>query len=148
MDIGVMVVNVAAVVLLGCTLVGGPMVLADWVRRRRQVVTARQITLTDALDAQFGALVAPVVTKPLFGQWEVRIVVPSTGSAVLARIIAVTDDVFAGVEGAPPVRYRLVLRFTPTAWRAVPDRRVPISAMRWAGRPLTPQPGAAAKARA
>ena len=136
MDMGVMVVNVAAVVLLGCTLVGGPMVLADWVRTRRQVVTARQITLTDALDAQFGSLVAPVVTKPLFAPWEVRIAVPPTGSAVLARIIAVTDAVFAGVEGTPPMRYRMLLRVTPNFWRAGTDPRVPRSAKRWAGTPV------------
>ena len=136
MDTAVMLVSGAAAVLLGCTLLGGPMVLADWVRTRRQAVIARQIALTDALDAQVGALVAPVVAKPLFGPWEVRIAVPLLGSAVLARIIAVTDDVFGGVEEKPPMRYRMVLHVMPTPRRAGPDRRAPRSATRWAGTPV------------
>jgi hypothetical protein len=136
METGMTVVGEAAAVLLGCTLVGGPMVLADWVRMRRRAVIARQITLTDALDAQFGALVAPVVTKPLFGPWEVRIAVPLLGSSVLARIIAVTDQVFAGAPGTPALPYRLVLQVTPTPWRPVPDHQVHPSAERWPGRPV------------
>lgn len=135
MDTGVMVVSGAAFVLLGCTLVGGPMVLVDWVRMRRQAVIARQIALTDALDAQFGPLVAPTVKKPLFGPWEVQIAVPRLGSAVLARIIAVTDQVFAGVEGTPPMPYRMLLRVTPTSWRAV-ERPLRRSAERWPGSPV------------
>jgi hypothetical protein len=133
MNAGVMVISGAASVLLGCTLVGGPIVLADWLRTRRQAVIARQIALTDALDAQFGALLAPMVTKPLFGPWEVRIAVPLLGSAVLTRIIAVTDDVFAGVEGKRPMRYRMLLRVTPTVWRAGPDGRAPRAAKPWDG---------------
>jgi hypothetical protein len=136
MDTGVMVVTGAAAVLVGCTLVGGPMVLADWVRTRRQAAIARQIALTDALDAQFGTLFTPVVTKPLFGPWEVRIAVPLLGSAVLARILGVTDAVFAGVAGKPPVRYRMDLRVTPTSCRAVPDGRASRSAKRCAGTPV------------
>ena len=135
MDTGVMVVSGAVVLLLGFLLVGGPMVLADWVRARRQAVIARQIALTDALDAEFGPLVAPLVRKPLFGPWEVRISVPLPGSAVLARIIAVTDAVFADIEGKPSMRYRLDLRVTPTAWRAALGSMAPRSAQRWAGSP-------------
>ena len=135
MDTGVMAVSGAAAMLLGGTLVGGPMVLVDWVRMRRQAVIARQIALTDALDAQFGALVAPVVAKPLFGPWEVRIAVAFPGPAVLARIVAVTDHVFAGGAGTPPLPYRLVLQVTPTPWRAVPHHQVH-SAKRWPGRPV------------
>jgi len=136
METGVMLVTGAAFLVLGCTLVGGPMVLVDWVRMRRQAVIARQIALTDALDTQFGPLVAPVVTKPLFGPWEVRIAVPLLGSAVLARIIAVTDQVFAGVKGTPPMRYRMLLSITPDSWRAV-ERGVRRSAERWRGSPVT-----------
>ena len=136
MDTGVMVVSGVAFVLLACTLVGGSIVLVDWVRTQRQAVIARQIALTDALDARFGPLVAPTVKKPLFGPWEVQIDVPLLGSAVLARIIAVTDQMFAGVEGTPPIPYRMLLHFTPTSWRAVPDRRARRSAERWPGTPV------------
>jgi hypothetical protein len=134
-DMGVMVVTGAAAVFLGCTLIGGPMALADWVQRQRQAVIDRQITLTDTLDARFGTLVAPVVTKSLFGSWEVRIDVPILASATLSGIIAVTDAVFAGVEGTPPMRYRLDLRVTPAPQRVAPDPPVRRPAKHWPGRP-------------
>jgi len=136
MDTGVMVLGTVACVLLGCTLVGGPMLLVDWARMRREAVIARQIVLTDALDAQLGPLVAPVVKKPLFGPWEVRIAIPRPGSVVLARIIAVTDQVFADVEGTPPMPYRMLLSLTPNSWRAV-ERVGRRSVERWPGNPVT-----------
>ena len=136
MNAGVMVISGAASVLLGSTLIGGPMVLADWMRTRRQAVIARQIALTDALDAQFGALLTPVVTKPLFGPCEVRIAVPPPGSPVLARIIAVTDAVFASVEGTRPMRYRMDLRVTPTDCGAGPDDRPAHAAKCLGGTPV------------
>ncbi len=137
MDAVVMVLSGAAAALLVWTLVGGPMVLADRVRTRRQAVIARQIALTDALDAQFGALVAPVVTKPVFGPWEVRIAVPPLGAAVFARMIAAADAVFAGIGEAPSMRYRLVVRDTPTSGHAVLDCGVRQSAQPWPASPVT-----------
>ncbi len=133
MGAGGMVVKIAGYTLLGCALVGGPLVLAVWVQRRRLVVIARQIALTDALDAHFGVLVAPVVRKPLFGPWEVRMDLPLLGSAVLAGILAVTDAVFADVKRIPPKRYRIILRVTPTSWNTAPDRLVTRSAEGWTG---------------
>lgn len=109
MDAGVIVISATLFVLLAFTLVGGPMVLTDWVRKRRQAVIARQIELTDALDGRLGAMVAPVVTKPLFRPWEVRIAVPLICSSVQARMISVIDDVFAGGEGVTPSAYRIIL---------------------------------------
>jgi hypothetical protein len=112
------------------------MLLADWVRSRRQSVIMRQIALTDALDGRLGAVVAPVVTKPLFGLWEVRIAVPLLGSAMLARIISVTHEVFSGVKGKHPSSYRMILSIKPDSVHTVPERRVLRSAKRWAGTPV------------
>src|SRR5512144_515687 len=93
-----MVVSLVTFGLLMFTLIGGPMVLADWRRKRRETVIARQIALTDALDGRFGPIVAPVVMKPPFGPWEVRMAMPFLRSGVLARMLAVIDDVFADGE--------------------------------------------------
>jgi hypothetical protein len=114
----VMVSSGMVFVLLGFVLTGGPMLVTDWVRARRQEMVARQIALTDALDARLGALVAPVVTKPLFGQWEVRIDAPSQWSAVQCEVLAVIDEVFSRVDGATPSAYRVVLRIMPDGRRA------------------------------
>jgi hypothetical protein len=136
MAVAEMVVKVVVFALLGCAAVGGPLVLADRVGMRRQATAARQIALTDALDAQFGALVAPEVRKPLFGPWEVRMALPPLGSAVLAGILAVIDAMFAGMEGTSPVPYRVDLRVTPTSYHAGPDRWGPRLEQPRAGTPV------------
>ena len=118
MDAVVKVVSGVVFVLLGFSLMGGPMLLTDWVRARRQDMIARQITLTDALDGRFGVRVAPVVTKPLFGPWEVRIAVPLQWSAIQGGMLAVIDEVFARFDGTEPSSYRIVLSVTPDGRRA------------------------------
>jgi hypothetical protein len=136
MDAGVLFVGSLVFVLLGFVLIGGPMILTDWARARRQAVVARQIELTDALDSRLGARVAPVVTKPLLGPWEVRIAVPILGAATLARMIAVVDAVFSNAGEKQSNNYRIVLSVTPEARRTV-DRHTRRSANRWAGTPVT-----------
>ena len=136
MQAGVMLVSVAAFVLLGSTLVGGPLLLIDWARERRRTVIERQIALTDALDGQLGPIVAPVVTKPVFGPWEIQIAVPYLRSAVLARILSVVDDIFAGVEGGGGPSYRIVLSATQDPLRETAGRRTRRLRKRWAGDPI------------
>lgn len=118
MDAVVTVVSGTVFVLLGFSLMGGPMLLTDWVRARRQDMIARQITLTDALDGRFGVLVVPVVTKPIFGPWEVRIAGPLQWSAIHGGMLAVIDEVFARADGTNPSSYRIVLSVTPDGRRA------------------------------
>jgi hypothetical protein len=135
-------VNTTAMVLGGLTLVlflsvlcGGPMFLVDWLRKRRQEEIARQVALTDAIDGQLGAVVAPVVTKPFFGPWEIRIAVPLYQSAKVAGILSVVDDAFPcdGLAGSRP--YRLFLTARPDPPREASASRKPRSARRWAGNP-------------
>jgi hypothetical protein len=126
----------AAFVLLEFVAVGGPMLLVDWSRKRRQAAIARQIALTDALDGQLGAVVSPVVTKPLSGPWEIQIAVPLSRLAAVGRILTIVNAVLSGVEGMRERSYRVVLRTTqdtPREAGAPPARR---PAKRWAGRPV------------
>lgn len=118
MDTDVAVLSGAMFVLLGFVLLGGPMFVADWIRARRQAVIVRQVALTEALDARLGALVAPVVRKPLRGPWEVRLSVPMLQPAVLARILAAIDEVFSDVGTRSPSAYRIVLWVAPDVRRA------------------------------
>lgn len=136
MDTGVTILSTAAFLLLAFLLVGGPMIVADWARKRREMVTARQIALTDALDGQLGALVAPVVTKSFFGPWEVRIAMPFLRSAILARMLSVIDDVFADGEAVPWSAYRIVLTVADGA-RRVESRGVHGPVERWAHTPVS-----------
>jgi hypothetical protein len=136
MDASVKIISAAAFLLLAFLLVGGPMVLADWTRKRRERVIARQIALTDALDGQLGALVAPVVTKSLFGPWDVRITMPFLRPAVLARMLSVIDDVFADGEAVPLSAYRIVLTVAENAQRVRSSRGARGQAGRWAHTPV------------
>ncbi len=133
MHAGVMVVSGAAFVLLVFTLVGGPMLLMDWSRKRRQTAVARQIALTDALDGQLGAIVAPVVTKPLLGPWEIQIAVPFLRSTTVAGILSVVDDVFSDVAGVDSSFYRIVLSAKPGSLRETRAPRKARSTKRWSG---------------
>ncbi len=133
MHAGVMMVNGAVLVLLGFVLVGGPMLLVDWSRKRRQRAIERQISLTDALDGQLGAIVAPVVKKPVFGTWEIQIAVPLHRSATVARILSVVDEVFPDVEGAGSPPYRIFLSSKLDSLLETRAPRLRRSAKRWAG---------------
>ncbi len=133
MHAGVMLASGSVFVLLVFALVGGPMFLVDWSRKRRQTAIDRQITLTDALDSQLGAIVAPVVTKPLFGPWEIHVAVPVQHSAVVARILSVMDDRFAHMAGLKPSSYRIFLRARPGSLREIPAFRTRRSPKRWSG---------------
>ena len=129
MHAGVMVFGGAAFVLIGFALVGGPMILVDRLRRRRQTAIERQIALTDAIDGKMGAIVSPVVTRPLFGPWEIRIAVPFHRSAAVAGILCVVDEVFQDVEGAAARPYRIVLTDRPDIVR---ETHPPRFTKRWA----------------
>ena len=118
MQAAVLALSSLAFLMVGFALIGGPMVLTDWVRKRREAVIARQIALTDALDKRFGTIVAPVVTRPLFSPWEIRITVPLHRFPILARMLAALDEVFSGLEGPNPGSYRILLRVTPDVQRA------------------------------
>ena len=129
MDAAVIVFSGAAFGLIGFALVGGPIVLVDWLRRRRQTAIERQIALTDAIGGQVGAIVSPLVTKPLFGPWEIRIAVPFHRSATVARILSVVDEVFQDVEGGAPRPYRIFLTAAADSLR---ETRPPRSTTPWA----------------
>lgn len=113
MQASMMVVGVVVLVLLAFVLFGGPMVLIDYLRSRRQRAIERQVALTDALDGRIGALVAPVVTKTFLGPWVIRLALPCVPSTAAAEMLSAVDEVFSGVEGKGALTYRLVLSTKP-----------------------------------
>ena len=88
----------------------GLLALAGWRDRRRDAIFAWQIRLTDAIGAQLGAIVAPVVLKPLGGPWRVDIRVPIGRPALVSRIVGIVHDTLTRAGAGP---YELVL--TPEA---------------------------------
>ena len=88
----------------------GLLALAAWRDRRREAMVALQIRLTDAIGEELGAIVAPVVTKPLRGPWRAEIQVPIVQLVAVSRIVAISHD---ALTRAGARRYELVL--TPGA---------------------------------
>jgi hypothetical protein len=60
--------------------------LVDALERRRADVVARQIALTDAIHAELGPVVAPLVRRGRGGRLEVVLAMPA-GQPHLARIV-------------------------------------------------------------
>jgi hypothetical protein len=109
METSHLLLAVAVVTLYVFVWIGAPILLADWYRSRRQEAVRRQIALTDAIDARLGAVVSPVVTKPLWGPWQVRIDMPLTRPVPVDRILAIAHEVLSSVDQVDPGRYQTVL---------------------------------------
>jgi hypothetical protein len=67
--------------------------LAAWRERRIEAAIARQIALTDAIGAELGSVVAPIVARPVGRPWQVRIAVPFSRPALVTRVLAITQRV-------------------------------------------------------
>jgi len=125
--------GVVVVPLYMVSLIGGPMVLADWLRKRRQETIKRQIALTDAIDGQLGAIVSPVVKKPLWGPWQIHIAVPFARAAAVGKILAIAHEALSVADGMNPGCYQIVLTPKPDSIREESKTRASQSAERWPG---------------
>ena len=100
---------VAIVALYVFLWIGAPILLLGWLRSRRQEAIQRQIALTEAIDARLGPIVSPVVTKPPWSPWRVRIAMPLTRPVPVGRILAITHGVLSGIDRVNPSHYQIVL---------------------------------------
>lgn len=90
---------IAVTTLMPLLVVTLLLALAAWRDRRRATAVARQIRLTDAIAGELGAVVAPVVRKPIGGAWRVEMAVPLARPALVARLLAIAHDTLAGMPG-------------------------------------------------
>lgn len=133
METGLVWLGEAALLLSVFALIGGPAVLTNWLRNRREETIMRQIALTDAIDGALGAIVAPVVRKPLWGPWRIRIAVPFARPATVGRILAVAHEVLSVADRMNPGRYEIVLTPKQDSTREERGARESQSAARWSG---------------
>ena len=94
-------VAVLVVLLISLLAVVAPLVLAEAWQRRRARIVARQIRLTDAVHAELGALVAPVVEKHVFRPRRVIFPLSDGRTAEVGRLIAIADRVIGAELRAP-----------------------------------------------
>jgi hypothetical protein len=66
------------------------------IQRRRARVVSRQIMVTDAVHAELGAVVAPLVEKHAFRPWRVIFPIADRRAPEIGRLVAITDRVFRG----------------------------------------------------
>lgn len=98
------------------------LMLSGWRQRRRLAEVARQIAVTDAIHAELGAVVSPVVRRTPFGGWRLTIPVPLDRPDTIMHVIGAARGVFGAPERTRPGRFEIVL--TPQE-RPVP-RRAPM----------------------
>jgi hypothetical protein len=118
----------AVLALLGpFVALAGLAILVERRRARRHDEILRQITLTDALHARLGALVAPVVARRPH-RWRIAIAVPFERPAAVAQVLDTVHEVFgraayevvlsrqAPVSPAPQRARRTALRERSLSW--------------------------------
>ena len=102
--LGILVVAVVPVLAFAALLR-----LVDSVARARREVIARQVAVTDAIHGELGAIVAPTVTRRIWGPWQVRVAVPFEREEAVGRIVAIAHRTLSALGQASPGDLRIVL---------------------------------------
>jgi len=97
-----------AIALVPFIAVAGLLVVADRVQRRRESATARQVSLTNAIHQELGAVAAPRVERRAFRPWRVLIPVPFDQPRLALQVMTVAHRAMAG--SAVPYQIVLVAR--------------------------------------
>ena len=84
---------VLIVLLAPAAVLVGVLLAVEARQRAHADVVARQIMLTDAVHAELGAFVSPVVEKRAFRPWRVVFTLPESRVRDMARLMAITDRV-------------------------------------------------------
>jgi len=88
-------VAIAVVIVTPAIVIAAIAQLIEARRRARARVLARQIRLTDAVHAELGAVVAPIVEKPAFRPWRVIFPMRAVRGADVTRLVSIADRVLA-----------------------------------------------------
>lgn len=102
------VLGIVAALAVPLLVLVGLLAIADRLRRRRLRVIARQIAVTDAIHREFGAVVAPVVSKRWWGPWTVLMALPPERWAMAGSLAAIAHRVVS-TEDRRDDRVRVVL---------------------------------------
>lgn len=108
--------------LFPIALMIGALLFAERRARRRLAECARQVAVTDAIHAELGAIVAPVVRRRPGGRWQLAIPVPFDDLDAVGRVVRAAYRGFDAPERAVPGRFEIVLspqeKFAPRRERA------------------------------
>lgn len=93
------------VALVPFVIVIGLLAFSTRLERARAARMARQVAVTDAIHRELGAVVAPVLEGRAWQPQRLRIAVPFDRPALVARVLALAQEVLAG----PGRRLEIVL---------------------------------------
>ena len=100
--------------------------------RIRLAECARQVAVTDAIHAELGAIVSPVVRRRLGGRWQLTIPVPFDDLDTVGRVVRAAYGGFNAPDRAVPGGFEIVLspqaKFVPR-----PERVAVVTARRSRG---------------
>ncbi|MGH7309418.1 MAG: hypothetical protein ACREK6_12050 [Candidatus Rokuibacteriota bacterium] len=102
------VLGIVAALTLPLLVLVGLLAVADRLQRRRLRVVARQVAVTDAIHREFGAVVAPVVSKQWGGPWTVLMALPPERWAMAGALVAIAHRALA-TGSRRDARVRVVL---------------------------------------
>ena len=95
------VLGLLIVLLVPVSVIVALSMLIEARQRARTHVLGCQIALTDAVHAELGAVVAPVVEKRILRPWRVIFAMPSMRGGDVSRLVSITDRVLAAELAAP-----------------------------------------------
>src|SRR5258706_980458 len=77
-----------AVIILPAASLTTLLLLAEWRQRARQRRLVRQVVVTEAIDAELGAIVAPFIKRRFPRGWRLEVAVPFDEPALVGQVVA------------------------------------------------------------
>ena len=104
-------VATAVVTLLALPMaaVGLLLLVVGRVQRAREAEIGRQVAVTDAIHAELGAVVSPVVKRRLGRGWRIEIPVPFQRPAIVGRVVAIAHASMLRTDARAAGRIEVVL---------------------------------------
>ena len=103
------VATVLALFVLPAAAVTVLLLAAGRVQRTREERIAHQVAVTDAIHAELGAVVSPVVNRRFRRGWRIGIAVPFERAAMVGRVVAIAHAAMVRANARAAGRIDVVL---------------------------------------
>jgi hypothetical protein len=103
------VATVLAVVALPMAAVTVLLLVVGRVQRARDAEIGRQVAVTDAIHAELGPVVSPVVKRRFGRGWQVEIAVPFERPAIVGRVVTIAHAALFRADARTADRVEVVL---------------------------------------
>ena len=104
-----MLATVLVLVVLPMTGVSVLLLAVGRLQRAREERIAHQVAVTDAIHAELGAVVSPVVKRRFRRGWRIEIAVPFERAAMVGRVVAIAQSAMVRADPQAADRVKVVL---------------------------------------